>query len=256
MMMLYRILFMLFIHQSAFVRCQTSYEEPWCLRGVEPSSVKYAFVLPNIEEHLCSDLCYAIPEYSMLTYFYNKTCALYAFSAVMAATFKINPTTLETCILKNVTEIASSFGTTASKLLELPYDDFCVNGYNVVAANVQSVPPDPPYSPSTIQECSEACHNVSTCALYTYQPKYKILNVSACWLKGAFGSGINGHTEPDSMTLSTCFKNLSEYMELGLTEAYHLQFKIPYVPISSGQMTVVHTLIVVIVLSLYFLLLN
>jgi len=227
----------------------------WCLKATQPDnlvtlasqyqtqSASQAFE-PNIPFNIntsspftevityhqshCNILCSTTLSCDMFTYYYNYTCQLYSYNAInIGKTIMItNADTWGTCLMSNISTVPSLIGQqVANKLgIDTSSATYCAMHYNTLGDNIQHVPPEPPFSPSNITMCWQACLAIPSCTHTVYQPKYKEMNVSACWLKTNFSQGIYGMNDVDEMTLASCLRNKADFNALGLDAAYEFMY--------------------------------
>lgn len=184
----------------------------------------------------CNILCNASRSCDMFTYYHNYTCQLYSYAGINATlsntafTLDMHDQTWATCIMSNIEAMSQLIGKRVALHLSLS-NSYCVMHYNTLGANIQQVPPEPPFSPSNISTCWKACTSSPQCTHTVFQPKYKEMTVSACWLKTNYSRGSYGMNDVDEMTQASCFKNAKDFFALGIDSSYEFM----YIPPSSSS---------------------
>jgi hypothetical protein len=209
------------------VFCSTAYTQKttsklWCIKESSPVSFEgYNVLTPVITYNQvhCSILCSSTSTCDMYSYYFNYTCSMYGIGTVTNAVYKNNPDVWGSCIMNNISTLAVLVGKSNAQFLNLTGNALCLNNYNTRGTNIQAVPPEPPFSPPSISICWEECKKTPTCSHVIFQPHYKTLNVSACWMKKEYGVGINGFTGVDTLSQATCFTSTQEYLALGYDES-------------------------------------
>jgi hypothetical protein len=198
----------------------------WCLNSIELQAKDTLLQVETYHPSHCNIMCNASSSCDMFTYLYNYTCQLYSYSEVDTANmmFILNTNVWGTCLMSDISRISTMIGVQMAKSLNLTQSALCVVNYNTRGINIQKVPPEPPFSPKNISQCWQACLNRSDCTHVVFQPKYKEMPVSACWLKAYYNQGISGVNGIDSMTQASCFKSKEDFQSLGYDDASEFLF--------------------------------
>jgi hypothetical protein len=207
---------------SSTTYTQKTASKLWCIKESGPLSFEGYNVLQSVlsyNQAHCSILCSSTDMCDMYSYYYNYTCSMYGKGTVTNAVFKNNPDILGSCVMNNISSIAVLIGKSNARFLNLTGNALCLNNYNTRGTNIQAVPPEPPFSPPSLSVCWEECENRPTCSHTIFQPQYKTLNLTACWMKKEYGIGINGFTGADTLSQATCFTSEQEFLALGYDES-------------------------------------
>ena len=251
------LLLVCFLLLSGRAFSQKSTSNLWCIKESQPEYFNYNATLTYISTYNqvhCSRLCNVSTTCDMFTYFYNYTCLMYDKYAINSFVYKYHQETWASCIMNNISTLASAIGTSNAKYLNITDNNMlCILNYNTVGTNIQTIPPEPPFSPPNISICSQKCVNTDLCSFIIFQPIYKEMNVTACWFKNDLSHGLSGETGIDTETLASCFRNVSEYLALGYDEAGEFQYIIPVTKSNASNVVYDIFLIMILVLLVYFI---
>lgn len=220
----------------------------WCLKATQPlnieslaSQFRYGYTKetpittnmtsPFVEivtyhQSHCNILCNTSSVCDMFTYYNNYTCQLYSYNIINISSIamKVTNDSWATCLMSNIESMSEMVGKRVATSLGITYKAYCALSYNTLGDNVQDVPPEPPFSPSNLSTCWQACMNMNKCSHVVFQSKYKEMNVTACWLKTNFKRGRYGMGDIDYMTDASCFKTTQEYLTVGIDSSYEFVY--------------------------------
>ena len=250
------LLLFIFLLLSRTSFSQKSTSNLWCIKESQPEYFNFNATLTYISTYNqvhCSRLCNVSATCDMFTYFYNYTCLMYDKYAINSFVYKHHPETWASCIMNNISTFAINIGASNARYLNMTDNMLCILNYNTIGTNIQTIPPEPPFSPPNISMCSQKCLNTDLCSFVVFQPIYKEMNVTACWLKNDMSHGLSGETGIDTETLASCFRNVTEYISLGYDEAGEFQYIIPVTKSNASNVVYDILLIMIIVLFGYFI---
>lgn len=225
----------------------------WCLNSIEPKT-KYAFLeVDTYHPTHCNIMCNASSTCDMFTYYYNYSCKLYSYNKIDLPNvmFISNTNVWGTCLMSDISKTSTIVGVQMAKSLNLTQYALCIINYNTRGHNIYKTPPEPSFSPQNLSKCWDACLNRSDCTHIVYQPKYKEMSVSACWLKDSYNQDIDGTTGFDIMTQASCFKSKEIFETLGYDESFEFLF-IKNLPPSKSDNYIHITSLLVLIITIIF----